>query len=318
MPELPEVETVRAGLESLTAGAVIVDVDVRRDSCVRLVSGGPEEFRASVVGQRIDEVARRGKYMWMALVPSDDAARPSSQAPRESLSIHLGMSGQFRVHEGPWAEAPEPHPHCRARLSLATDDGAQYTADFLDQRTFGYLHCEAMVEIDDGEPAGAGTRWSVLPASVAHIGRDALDPHLDQGQAVASWRRGSRGIKQVLLDQTLVSGIGNIYADEALWAARVHPERPAHAVTRPRALELLEAAQRVMASALEQGGTSFDALYVNVNGESGYFSRSLEAYGREGEPCRRCGTPLRRAAIGGRSTHWCARCQREWRRTQAR
>lgn len=318
MPELPEVETVRAGLQSLVAGAVIADVDVRRDSCVRHLPGGKHEFAAAVVGQRIYEIARRGKYMWMALGPADTNSDPGSQPPREALSIHLGMSGQFRVHQGPWADAPAPHSHCRARLALRAAHGDQLTADFLDQRTFGYLHAERMVPIADDWPAGAGTRWPLLPASVAHIGRDALDPHLDAERAAASWRRGSRGIKQLLLDQTLVSGIGNIYADEALWAARVHPERPAHSVTYGLAQGLLAAARTVMTSALAQGGTSFDALYVNVNGESGYFSRSLEAYGRGGEPCSRCGSPLRRASIGGRSTHWCARCQRRWSPPHAR
>lgn len=313
MPELPEVETVRAGLESLIAGAVIADADIRRDSCVRLLPGGPDEFRATVTGQRIDEVARRGKFMWMTMVPGDRPAADRS-APLEALSVHLGMSGQFRVFEGPWAAAPEPHSHCRARLSLIDREGAQVTADFLDQRTFGYLHAEPLGETHEAGrslPAGAGTTWPLLPASVAHIGRDALDPNLDAAAAIALWRRGSRGVKQVLLDQTLVSGIGNIYADEALWAARVHPQRPAHAVTRAKAQELLAAARHVMASSLSQGGTSFDALYVNVNGESGYFSRSLEAYGRAGEPCSRCGTLLRRASIGGRATHWCPRCQRK-------
>ncbi|WP_061965131.1 bifunctional DNA-formamidopyrimidine glycosylase/DNA-(apurinic or apyrimidinic site) lyase [Demequina aurantiaca] len=328
MPELPEVETVRVGLERLIAGAVIADVDIRRDSCVRLLPGGPQEFRATVTGQRIVEAARRGKFMWLTLVPADGA----DDIPREALSVHLGMSGQFRVHEGPWVDAPEPHSHCRARISLRRDDGAQLTADFLDQRTFGYLHVEPLVPTpgldtdtrpnreasDDAVPAGAGTTWSLLPASVAHIGRDALDPNLDAVVALGLWRRGSRGIKQVLLDQTLVSGIGNIYADEALWAARVHPERPAHAVTRATSQELLTAARHVMTSALAQGGTSFDALYVNVNGESGYFSRSLEAYGREGEPCSRCGTALLRQSIGGRSTHWCPRCQRRWSGRRAR
>ncbi|WP_062211782.1 bifunctional DNA-formamidopyrimidine glycosylase/DNA-(apurinic or apyrimidinic site) lyase [Demequina oxidasica] len=327
MPELPEVETVRAGLEALIVGAVIADVDIRRDSCVRLLPGGSDEFRAAVMGQRIDEAARRGKFMWLTLVPAD-AQRPGGRStlpPREALSVHLGMSGQFRVHEGFWADAPEPHSHCRARLSLRRDDGTQLTADFLDQRTFGYLHVEPLVPAPGTDldaagshgassagtvPAGAGTDWPLLPASVAHIGRDALDPHLDAAAALKRWRRGSRGVKQVLLDQTLVSGIGNIYADEALWAARVHPEWPAHAMTRAKSQELLKAARHVMASALAQGGTSFDALYVNVNGESGYFSRSLEAYGRVGEPCSRCGTTLRRQSIGGRATHWCPRCQR--------
>lgn len=298
MPELPEVETVRRGLESIVAGARIDAVDVYRDSCVRLLPGGAAEMAAEVTGLRLSRLARRGKFLWAELAP--DAGH---DAPVLALSAHLGMSGQFRVH----ADVPEPHRHCRARLTLG--DPA-LTMDFLDQRTFGYLHVEPLVPTPDAGPGGQGTPLALLPASVAHIGRDVLDPGLDRSSVARALRSGRRGIKQVLLDQTVVSGIGNIYADEALWLARVHPERPAEAVTAVQARALLDAARAVMERALAQGGTSFDALYVNVNGESGYFSRSLEAYGRAGEPCSRCGSPLRRETIGGRSTHWCARCQR--------
>ncbi len=304
MPELPEVETVRAGLASLIEGADIATVEIRRDSCVRLLPGGPAEFTARVTGTRIASLMRRGKFMWMVLA---DPTHPQDP-PAEALSAHLGMSGQFRVHEG---TPPEPHSHCRARLTLRKDD-APLTLDFLDQRTFGYLHTEPLVATSDGLQGGDGGAVAAVPRSVAHIARDALDPHLDFAATVRRMRLGRRGIKQVLLDQTVVSGIGNIYADEALWLARIHPERPAHAVTRPQAVALLAAAQEVMRQALAQGGTSFDALYVNVNGESGYFSRSLHAYGKAGEPCERCGALIRRASIGGRSTHWCARCQRIW------
>ena len=298
MPELPEVETVRRGLASLVTGATVSAVDIRRDSCVRLLPGGAGEFAAALAGMRLARFVRRGKFLWCELEDGDDA-------PVAALSAHLGMSGQFRVHR----DAPEPHRHCRARLVLRDPD---LTLDFLDQRTFGYLHAEPLVPTPDALAGGAGTVHALLPASVAHIARDALDPELDVAAALRALRRGSRGIKQVLLDQTVVSGIGNIYADEALWLARVHPERPARALTAAVARGLLDAARTVMARALEQGGTSFDALYVNVNGESGYFSRSLEAYGRAGEPCGRCGRPLSRATVGGRATHWCAACQRRW------
>ncbi len=300
MPELPEVETVRRGLDSLVTGARIDSVEVFRDSCVRLLPGGAAQFRAEVLGLRLSRMVRRGKFLWAELAP--EAGDP---APLLALSAHLGMSGQFRVH----TEATAPHRHCRARLTLG--DPA-LTLDFLDQRTFGYLHVEPLVPVADAHAAGEGTPLALQPASVAHIARDVLDPALDERELIARMRRGSRGIKQVLLDQTVVSGVGNIYADEALWLARLHPERPAHAVTPAQARGLLAAAREVMGEALRQGGTSFDALYVNVNGESGYFSRSLEAYGRGGEPCRRCGAPLHRESIGGRSTHWCAHCQRRW------
>jgi formamidopyrimidine-DNA glycosylase len=297
MPELPEVETVRRGLESLIAGATLERSEVLRPSAVRLLPGGDREFASRILGTRIVSVARRGKFLWM---PLDDGA---------ALSAHLGMSGQFRVHEGPWDEAPVPHPHCRVRLALLCD-GVPLTLDFLDQRTFGYLHAEPMVPTPDALPGGVGSELAAVPVSVAHIGRDALDPALDPATASVLWRRGTRGIKQVLLDQTRVSGIGNIYADEALWLARIHPVRPADRVSAAQARELFGAVRAVMESALAQGGTSFDALYVNVNGESGYFARDLEAYARAGKPCSRCGTALRRAVIGGRSTHWCPRCQR--------
>jgi len=308
VPELPEVETVRAGLDALISGATIVSADVRRDSCVRLLPGGPAQFAAMLADARIEAVVRRGKFLWMPLAHGTPP-QMADAVPAEALSAHLGMSGQFRVHEG--AGAPAPHPHCRARLHLDRG-GTVLTLDFLDQRTFGYLHVEELVETADARAGGAGSALAAVPESVAHIGRDALDPAMDVEAATRAWRRGTRGIKQVLLDQTLVSGIGNIYADEALWAARVHPERPAHAVSAAQSRALLDASREVMSRALVQGGTSFDALYVNVNGESGYFSRSLEAYGRGGEPCGRCGRPLRRASIGGRATHWCATCQRRY------
>ena len=169
--------------------------------------------------------------------------------------------------------------------------------DFLDQRTFGYLHVEELRPTDDGFAGGQGRADALIPASVTHIGRDALDPDLDVPAALRAWRRGARGIKQVLLDQTRLSGVGNIYADEAVWAARVHPERPASSLPPARVKDLLTAARDVMEEALRQGGTSFDKLYVNVNGESGYFSRSLKAYAREGEPCERCGRALVRAVV---------------------
>ena len=294
MPELPEVESVRRGLESHVVGARVEGVEVFRDSVVRRSPGGPAGFAAEVVGTRIDAVARRGKFLWFVLDGGELA-----------LSAHLGMSGQFRVH----ADVPSPHSHCRARLTLSLPD-APLTLDFIDQRTFGYLDAEEMAATADRLPGGHGSSLAAVPQSVAHIGRDALDPALRRATVLAQWRRGTRGIKQVLLDQTLVSGIGNIYADEALWRARVHPATPASGMSGKATGALLDATQEVMGEALAAGGTSFDALYVNVNGESGYFDRSLQAYGRGGEPCKRCGRPLARAVMGGRSTHWCPRCQR--------
>lgn len=300
MPELPEVETVRQGLEPFVRGAMVANVSVFRASAVRLLPGGEREFESHVRGAVLEGAVRRGKFLWMPLGGGTDYA----------LSAHLGMSGQFRVHQGPWRDAPQPHPHCRVRLSLERE-GEQFTLDFLDQRTFGYLHAEKLIPTPDGLPGGRGSELASVPLSVAHIGRDALDPAWEAGEASAVWRKGTRAIKQVLLDQTKVSGIGNIYADEALWHARIHPQQPAHTVSRPAGVRLFKAVRAVMESALAQGGTSFDALYVNVNGESGYFARDLVAYGRAGTPCGRCGTAIVRQAIGGRSTHWCPRCQRK-------
>ncbi|MGC4175027.1 bifunctional DNA-formamidopyrimidine glycosylase/DNA-(apurinic or apyrimidinic site) lyase [Demequina sp.] len=299
MPELPEVESVRLGLEAHVLGARIDHVQVFRDSCVRRAPS-PHAFAAAITGSRIEAVVRRGKFLWMLL----DGLDLSGGAL--ALSAHLGMSGQFRVAPVP---APAPHPHCRARFTLSLPDGP-LTLDFLDQRTFGYLDAEPVVLTPDGLPGGLGSASPLVPASVAHIGRDALDPALRRTTVLAQWRKGYRGIKQVLLDQTLVSGIGNIYADEALWRARVHPATPASGMSGKATGALLDAAREVMSEALAAGGTSFDALYVNVNGESGYFDRELNAYGRGGEPCARCGRPMLRAVMGGRSTHWCPRCQR--------
>ncbi len=306
MPELPEVETVRRGLDRRVTGAVIRRVEIFRDSCVRLMPGGAAQFRDEVTDMTCLSVARRGKFLWIPLGngPAEDA-----EVPEASLSAHLGMSGQFRIHS---AEAmPEPHPHCRARLSLQSGAG-DLTLDFLDQRTFGYLHAEELRQTEDGHPAGTGTLTPYLPQSVAHIARDALDPALNVAAVVAALGRGTRGIKQVLLDQTVMSGVGNIYADEALWRARVHPTRPAHTVSFRAATTVVESVQQVMADALKAGGTSFDSLYVNVNGESGYFARDLDAYGREHEPCSRCGASIRRERVSGRSTHWCPSCQRRY------
>ncbi len=276
MPELPEVETVRRGLERHIAGRRIERVDVLHPRAVRRHAAGGADFSAALAGRTISGVRRRGKYLWFAL-DSDDA-----------ITGHLGMSGQMLLLP---SDAP-PGPHLRVRFAFA-DDGLELR--FVDQRTFGGLALS---------PGGAE-----LPAEIAHIARDPFDPHFDLDQAVAALRRRRGEVKRALLDQTVVSGIGNIYADEALWRAGVHGARPAAQLTRPAAARLLGHATDVMAEALAQGGTSFDALYVNVNGESGYFDRSLAVYGRENEPCPRCGAPIRREAFMNRSSYSCPRCQ---------
>lgn len=292
---------MRAGLEPLVTGATIEAVTVFRDSCVRHQGGGTAEFAMELTGTTLGAVVRRGKFLWFLL---DESEGP----PVKAFSAHLGMSGQFRSFAG---AAPAAHTHCRARLELSTPRGP-LTLDFLDQRTFGYLHVEPLVPTADGGPGGQGSPARFLPRSVAHIARDVLDPAAaaDAASVENALRKGTRAIKSVLLDQTAISGIGNIYADEALWSAAIHPLRTADSLTPVEASRLLASARAVMSGALAQGGTSFDALYVNVNGESGYFSRDLAAYGRAGEPCPRCGERIRRMTFGGRGSHFCPKCQR--------
>ena len=276
MPELPEVETIRLGLDPHVRGRRITGARVLRDRAVRRQPGGEGEFADRLVGRTITGTGRRGKFLWLSL---DDES---------TLLIHLGMSGQLII---PGPDTP-PSPHVRAVVEL---DGR--TLQFRDQRTFGWVWaCDAD---SDG-----------VPVPAAHIARDLMDPLVDPVALAHVIRRRTSGIKRVLLNQEVVSGIGNIYADEMLWAARVHGETPADEVSVRTLAKLLRAGREVMGRAIEVGGTSFDALYVNVNGESGYFAWDLEAYGREGEPCGRCGAPIVRAAFMNRSSFFCPRCQR--------
>lgn len=293
---------MREGLERAVLGTVVERVEVHRDYSVRRHTGGPRDFEGQLAGRRLAAAVRRGKYLWLLLGDGDEA-----------LMAHLGMSGQLLVRTG--SSIGTVSPHLRVRLSLRDDAGAPIALDFVDQRTFGHLSVTDLVPTPDGEPGGLGSEARLIPAPAAHIARDLLDPALAPGSVgrevlVDRVRRRRTGIKRALLDQTVVSGIGNIYADEALWRARTHYARGTDAMTRPAVRGVLDAAQEVMTEALAQGGTSFDALYVNVNGASGYFDRSLDAYGREGEPCRRCGTPVRREEFMNRSSFRCPRCQR--------
>ncbi|MBO0925364.1 bifunctional DNA-formamidopyrimidine glycosylase/DNA-(apurinic or apyrimidinic site) lyase [Cellulomonas sp. zg-ZUI199] len=303
MPELPEVETVRDGLERHVLGRTVVGVEVRRDYSVRRHDGGPVDLAARLTGRRLEAAVRRGKFLWLLL---DTGARQGD----DGLLAHLGMSGQLLVRGPGPAAAPGPagwvdHPHLRVRFAL--DDGS--ALDFVDQRTFGHLSVPDLVPTADGAPGGRGSPRAVVPAPVAHIARDLLDPALDRPALVDAVRSRRTELKRALLDQTLVSGIGNIYADEALWRARLHGARPTATLRRAEVTRVLDAAAEVMSEALAQGGTSFDALYVNVNGASGYFDRSLAVYGQEGRPCPRCGTPVRRDAFANRSSFSCPRCQ---------
>ena len=289
MPELPEVETVRSGLQRWVAGRAVAAVEVRHPRAVRRHLGGGDDLAARLVGRTVRSASRRGKYLWLPLIG------PDGNDDAECLIGHLGMSGQFLLRP---ADAPdEKHLHVRFTF---TDGGPELR--FVDQRTFGGVLLDQLVPAADrpGEH---------VPAKIAHIARDPVDPHFDDVLFTARLRRRDSEIKRALLDQSLISGVGNIYADEALWRARLHWARRTSALTRPTIARLLEAVREVLAEALHAGGTSFDALYVNVNGDSGYFGRSLAVYGREGRPCPRCGRPVRRAAFMNRSSFFCPNCQ---------
>ncbi|MET1071046.1 MAG: bifunctional DNA-formamidopyrimidine glycosylase/DNA-(apurinic or apyrimidinic site) lyase [Umezawaea sp.] len=285
MPELPEVEVVRRGLDAHVAGRVISAVDVLHPRAIRRHLPGAADFSARLAGQRMVAARRRGKYLWV------DLDGPGT-GDGEAMLAHLGMSGQMLVQQ---PGSPD-EKHLRVRISFA-DGGPELR--FVDQRTFGGLALSDIVEVD-------GTR---LPEPVAHIARDPMDPAFDPAAAVRALRAKRTEVKRALLDQTLVSGVGNIYADESLWRTRLHGLRPTEKLTRAQAAELLEHATEVMNEALGQGGTSFDALYVNVNGQSGYFDRSLAVYGQEGEPCSRCGAVIVREPFMNRSSFSCPVCQ---------
>ena len=334
MPELPEVETVRAGLERHVVGRTVASAAVLNPRAVRRDQAGPDGFAAAMAGRTFLRAERRGKYLWLAV---DDG---------EALLAHLGMSGQLLVGD----PARPLSSHVRARFTFR-DNGPDLR--FTDQRTFGHL---MMCSLSPGgmtppvtppvmagaspphSPPTGGRRQDragpravagvkalglgsegaaetaapvrLVPEPIAHIAPDPLEDAFDpKGLAGRLTRRKSQ-VKRALLDQSLVSGIGNIYADEALWRARLHWARPAQSLRPAEVSRLLDAVHEVLTEALQAGGTSFDALYVNVNGESGYFDRSLNAYGHEGEPCPRCGTPIRRDAFMNRSSYSCPRCQK--------
>ena len=287
MPELPEVEVVRRGLEHHVVGATITRVDVLHPRPVRRDPRGPEGFALALTGQRILGACRRGKYFWLPLGSGD------------ALLGHLGMSGQMLIQ----APGAPDETHLRVRIVLE-GGGETLELRFVDQRMFGGL------SVSEG--------GAELPPEISHIARDPLDPAFDDADFVRRVRRRTAGVKRLLLDQNLISGVGNIYADEALWRAQIHGDRPGERLTGKQVRELLDQARFVMNEALGQGGTSFDSLYVNVNGESGYFDRSLHAYGREGEPCDRCGRPIRRVAFMNRSSYFCAHCQPVPRRSTRR
>ncbi|MEU4619207.1 bifunctional DNA-formamidopyrimidine glycosylase/DNA-(apurinic or apyrimidinic site) lyase [Actinoplanes sp. NPDC023801] len=276
MPELPEVETVRMGLAKWVTGRTIDTAEVLHPRAIRRHLPGDVHFAAVLAGRTVLDISRRGKYLWLPLDSGD------------AIIGHLGMSGQLLMQP---ADAPD-EKHLRVRFTF-TDGGPQLR--FVDQRTFGGL------SVSEG--------GAELPGEISHIARDPMDPLFDDEAFTARIRGRHTEVKRALLDQTLISGVGNIYADEALWRARLHGTRPTDQLTRPAVKRLLGHVRDILGEAIVAGGTSFDELYVNVNGESGYFDRSLNAYGRENEPCHRCGAPIRREQFMNRSSFSCPKCQ---------
>ena len=277
MPELPEVETVRRGLVSLVKGFKITAAHELHPRALKPESISPLK---SIQGAKIVDLSRRGKFLWFVL------DRP------QVLVAHLGMSGQFLIHQ-------EGHPkakHVRAKFDL-TKQLRKRELVFNDQRTFGWVSVE---ETEDG-----------VPSSAQHIARDPFDPKFDREETINKFAKRNIRVKTALLNQEIMSGVGNIYADETLWRAKIHPEISTADLSTKKIGSLIDFATEVMQEAIEKGGTSFDDLYINVNGESGFFEQSLAAYGRTDEPCPRCGTPIRRIVFGARSSHFCPRCQRK-------
>ena len=296
MPELPEVEVVRLGLVPAVTGARVSAVTVFDERSLRRHPGPSEDFIDRLTGATLAAPSRRGKFLWLPL--SGINSTGLGPACAEALVVHLGMSGQVLLR----GQDAEDDRLTRIRIDLEHSEHGPLRLNFVDQRIFGSMAIDDLVDADV-----AGER---IPHSVSHIARDPLDPHFDDRQFLVALKKRKTGIKRAILDQTLISGIGNIYADEALWAARIHHEQPTNTLSRQRALALLSEVRTVLAKALGEGGTSFDTQYLNVNGESGYFSHSLNAYGQQGNPCPRCGRPIVREQFMNRGSHFCPHCQR--------
>jgi formamidopyrimidine-DNA glycosylase len=327
VPELPEVEVVRAGLEPAVTGATVSSVTVFDERSLRRHLGPSEDFVDRLVGRTFTSAVRRGKFLWLPLAPAlpktqdilpkrfdSSRSRPEPDAspafsktpPTEALVVHLGMSGQVLLRT---PHAPDD-VLTRIRIELSSPAHGALLMNFVDQRIFGSMAIDELVPTTDGRPAGWGSAQSLLPRSVSHIARDPLDPAFDERRFFVALAGRNTSIKRALLDQNLISGIGNIYADESLWAARIHYDQQTNTLSPAKAKLLLTEVRAVLARALAEGGTSFDAQYVNVNGASGYFSHSLNAYGQQGKPCPRCGRPIVREQFMNRGSHLCPHCQR--------
>jgi formamidopyrimidine-DNA glycosylase len=314
MPELPEVETVRAGLAPALTNATVTGIDVLDTRSFKRHVGGVEDFIATMVGSKILAVVRRGKFLWMPLqMPNDRNA-----GHKLAMVGHLGMSGQMLLRTPGFAE----DKLTRVVIHAMADTGEKVEMRFIDQRLFGSLAIDDLVPTTDGLPggfsgglgisgSGESTWWrNLIPASAAHIMRDPLDQDFDEKFVLAKFKKKNSGIKRVLLDQQTLSGIGNIYADEALWRSQLHYDQSAASLSGPKAKELLQHVREILAKAVTEGGTSFDEQYKNVNGESGYFAVSLNAYGMTGLPCKRCGTQIKRENWMNRGSHFCPKCQK--------
>ena len=314
MPELPEVETVRAGLAPSLTNATVTAIDVFDARSFKRHVGGVEDFKATMIGSKILAVVRRGKFLWLPLELS------SGRSTDHNLAMvgHLGMSGQMLLRTPGFTE----DKLTRVILHARTESGEMVEMRFVDQRLFGSLAIDELVPTSDGFPGGfsAGlgrgddgkAAWwlNLIPASAAHITRDPLDDNFDEKVVLAKFKKKNSGIKRVLLDQQTLSGIGNIYADEALWRSQLHYDQPAASLSPAKAKELLQHVREILAKAVTEGGTSFDEQYKNVNGESGYFAVSLNAYGMTGMPCKRCGTQIKRENWMNRGSHFCPKCQK--------
>lgn len=314
MPELPEVETVRAGLAPALTKATVTAIEVLDARSFKRHVGGVDDFIATMVGSKILAVVRRGKFLWMPL------ELPTGRSSGHKLAMvgHLGMSGQMLLRTPGFAE----DKLTRVIIHAVSESGERVEMRFIDQRLFGSLAIDDLVPTSDGLPggfsnglgvtsSGESTWWrNLIPASAAHIMRDPLDGDFDEKFVLARFKKKNSGIKRVLLDQQTLSGIGNIYADEALWRSQLHYDQPAASLTGPKAKELLQHVREILAKAVTEGGTSFDEQYKNVNGESGYFAVSLNAYGMTGLPCKRCGTQIKRENWMNRGSHFCPKCQK--------
>ena len=315
MPELPEVETVRAGLAPSLTGATVDSIEILDARSLKRHPGGPADFVSQLVGRKILGVVRRGKFLWMPLearIGDLGFETPEGAIPL-ALVGHLGMSGQMLLrHPGHTADKLT-----RVIIKVTETDGTKCEFRFVDQRLFGSLAIDVLVPTSDGKPGGysagvaAGQSWeNLIPACAAHISRDPLDPDFAEKAVLTKLRTKNTGIKRALLDQGLLSGIGNIYADETLWRTKLHYDQPANTISAVKANEILASVREILSRAVEVGGTSFDEQYKNVNGESGYFEISLNAYGRTGTPCARCGTDIVREEWANRGSHFCPKCQR--------